>query len=75
MKSFILIMHLMIWDKEFEMWRGVTFFEPEIPKYQSARDCNQAGYRTISKVIRQLQQNKIKTGKWEFDCLEVEKSI
>lgn len=75
MKAYILIMHLMVFDNEMEMWRGITFFEPEIPKYEDARECNQQGYRIVSKVIRNLQKNKIKTGKWEFDCLEVAKSI
>lgn len=64
-------MHLMIWDTEMDMYRGITFFEPDIPKYKTVKECQQKGMEIIGKSIIQLNRNQIKTGQWEVNCLEV----
>jgi len=64
-------MHLMVWDLDFDGYRGVTFFEPNIPKYKTLQKCQQRGIEIIQKTIFNLNKNQIKTGAWEVQCIEV----
>ena len=64
-------MHLMVWDLDFDGYRGVTFFEPDIPKYKTLAKCKQRGIEIIQRTIFNLNKNQIKTGAWEVQCIEV----
>lgn len=66
-------MHLMIWDTDYDGYRGITFFEPNIPKYNTLEDCTKRGTEIIGKTIFELNKNQIKTGEWQVDCIEVKK--
>ena len=66
-------MHLMIWDLDMDMYRGITFFEPDIPKYKTLSNCQQKGIEIIQRTIFELNKNQIKTGEWQVDCIEVKK--
>ena len=63
----------MVWDLDFNDYRGVTFFEPNIPKYKTLAKCNQRGVELIQKTIFNLNEVQIKTGAWEVQCLEIKK--
>jgi hypothetical protein len=64
-------MHLMVWDNEMDMMRGLTFFEPEIPKYDSYDACVKRGTKIIARAIENFKKIKIKTGEWEITCIEL----
>ena len=63
----------MVWDTDYDGYRGITFFEPSIPKYKTLSNCQQRGIEVIQKTIFELNKNQIKTGKWQVDCIEVKK--
>lgn len=65
------MMHMMVYDPNMQMMRGITFFEPDIPKYESKEACSIRGIDIIIKVKKELKDLKIKTGKFEIDCIEV----
>ena len=64
-------MHLMVWDSEMDMMRGMTFFEPHIPKYKTKDACTKQGMKIIAEAIDSFKKIKIKTGKWEITCIEI----
>ena len=64
-------MHMMVWDIELKMMRGITFFEPDIPKYSSREECTTRGMKIISEVKKKFIELKLKTGEFEIDCIEV----
>ena len=64
-------MHLMVWDSEMDMMRGMTFFEPHIPKYKSKDACTKQGMIIIAEAIDSFKKIKIKTGEWEITCIEI----
>jgi len=64
-------MHLMVWDTEMDMMRGITFFEPEIPKYTSKEACVKQGMRIITEAVQNFKKLKLKTGEWDITCIEV----
>ena len=70
------MMHMMVYDPDLQMMRGMTFFEPEIPKYQTKEACTKRGVEIITDVKKELVKLKLKTGEFEIDCIEVKsKSI
>lgn len=71
MKTFILIMHLMVFDPDINMMRGLTFFEPDIPRYNSKSKCIEQGTKIISEAINNFKKLELKTGEWEISCIEV----
>lgn len=71
MKTFILIMHLMVFDPDMNMMRGLTFFEPDIPKYKSQNECIERGTKIITQAINNFKKIQLKTGDWEITCIEV----
>ena len=71
MKTFILMMHMMVYDPELKMMRGITFFEPSIPKYKSIKACTERGIEIITKAKKEFIELKLKTGEFEIDCIEV----
>lgn len=64
-------MHMMVYDSDLKMMRGITFFEPDIPKYSSKEECTARGMKIISEAKKEFMELKIKTGKFEIDCIEV----
>jgi len=71
MKTFILIMHLMVFDPDMNMMRGLTFFEPDIPKYKTKDKCIEQGIKIITEAIDNFKKLQLKTGEWEISCIEV----
>ena len=45
---------MMVWDIELKMMRGITFFEPDIPKYSSREECTTRGMKIISEVKKKI---------------------
>ena len=64
-------MHLMVWDIEMNMMRGLTFFEPNIPKYESKAACVEQGMKIIAEAKENFNRLKLKTGDWDITCIEV----
>lgn len=64
-------MHLMVWDSELNMMRGITFYEPDIPKYKSFETCVERGMKIIAEAKENFRINKIKTGEFDISCIEV----
>ena len=64
-------MHLMVWDSEMDMMRGLTFYEPDIPKYKSEKSCVEQGIKIIARAKENFKLNNIKTGEFEITCIEV----
>ena len=71
MKTFILMMHMMVYDPDLQMMRGITFFEPKIPKYETKEACSKRGIEIITNVKKEFIKLKLKTGEFEIDCIEV----
>ena len=65
------MMHMMVYDPDLRMMRGITFFEPNIPKYESKESCSKRGIEIITKVKKEFIDLKLKTGEFEIDCIEV----
>ena len=63
----------MVWDTDYDGYRGITFFEPDIPKYKTLSNCKTKGIEIIQRTIFQLNKNQIKTGKFIVVCIEVKK--
>ena len=61
----------MVWDSDMSMMRGITFFEPDLPKYKTVKQCSDQGAKIIREAINSFKELKIKTGKWEIECIEV----
>ncbi len=61
----------MVYDPELKMMRGITFFEPSIPKYKSIEACTERGIEIITKAKKKFIELKLKTGEFEIDCIEV----
>mgnify|MGYP001555541988 CR=1 FL=1 len=64
-------MHLMAFDPEINMMRGFTFFELDIPKYETKEACIKQGMKIIAEAKEKLKLNNIKTGESEITCIEV----
>jgi len=73
-KTFVLLMHIIIWDKDFNMWRGLTFYEPKVPKYESIEACEKQGKKLIANTIHELNKIDVKVKEWDMDCIEVKKT-
>ncbi len=65
------MMHMMVFDPNLNMMRGITFFEPDIPKYSSKEECTARGMKIISEAKKEFIELKLKTGEFEIDCIEV----
>jgi hypothetical protein len=61
----------MAFDPEINMMRGFTFFELDIPKYETKEACTKQGMKLIAKAKEKLKLNNIKTGEWEITCIEL----
>ena len=64
-------MHMMVWDTELNMMRGITFFEPDIPKYETKDACIKRGMDIIAEAKENFRINNIKTGESDITCIEV----
>ena len=64
-------MHLMVWDTEMNMMRGLTFFEPDIPKYETKDACIKRGMDIIAEAKENFTKMKLKTGDYDITCIEV----
>ena len=64
-------MHMMVWDTELNMMRGLSFFEPDIPKYETKDACIEQGMKIIAEAKEKLKLNNIKTGDSDITCIEV----
>jgi hypothetical protein len=61
----------MVWDSEMNMMRGLTFFEPDIPKYETKDACIKQGMKIIAEAKENFRINNIKTGESDITCIEV----
>lgn len=64
-------MHLMVWDIELKMMRGITFFEPDIPKYKTKEACIKRGMQIIAEAKQNFNKMKLKTGDYDITCIEL----
>jgi len=64
-------MHMMVWDIELNMMRGITFFEPDIPKYETKEACIKRGMDIIAEAKEKFTKMKLKTGDYDITCIEV----
>lgn len=64
-------MHLMVWDIELKMMRGITFFEPDIPKYKTKEACIKRGMQIIAEAKQNFNKMKLKTGDYDITCIEI----
>ena len=64
-------MHLMVWDIELNMMRGITFFEPDIPKYETKDACIKRGMQIIAEAKQNFNKMKLKTGDYDITCIEL----
>jgi len=64
-------MHMMVWDLELNMMRGITFFEPDIPKYETKEACIKRGMDIIAEAKENFTKMKLKTGDYDITCIEV----
>lgn len=64
-------MHLMVWDIELKMMRGITFFEPDIPKYETKDACIKRGMQIIAEAKQNFNKMKLKTGDYDITCIEI----
>ena len=64
-------MHMMVWDIELKMMRGITFFEPDIPKYKTKEACIERGMQIIAEAKQNFNKMKLKTGDYDITCIEL----
>ena len=50
-------MHMMVFDPNLNMMRGITFFEPDVPKYSSREECTARGMKIISEAKKEFIDN------------------
>jgi hypothetical protein len=64
-------MHMMVWDTELNMMRGLSFFEPDIPKYETKDACIEQGMKIIAEAKENFAKMKLRTGEYDITCIEV----
>jgi hypothetical protein len=71
MKMFVIIFHVMVYEPSVDMYKGFTFFDPEIPKYKTIKECITKGTIKIQEAMDALRLYDLDVKDGRFDCIEV----